>query len=98
MYAAMLRDRDRAQADTSSLTVCISGGAATLVEIMRGFEQAFGCVSLEGYGPSETSAVASRSMPGEQRFRARVAEGAGDLTAFQQWVHRHDDEPTASAP
>jgi long-chain acyl-CoA synthetase len=29
------------------------------VEVMRAFEQKFGCKILEGYGPSETSPVAS---------------------------------------
>ena len=37
------------------------------VEIMRGFEQAFGCEILEGYGLSETSPVASFNHPGRVR-------------------------------
>jgi len=67
MYAAMLNDPASAQADTSSLRVCISGGAAMPVQIMRGFEQAFGCVILEGYGLSETSPVASFNHPDKVR-------------------------------
>ena len=67
MYAAMLHDPASAQADTSSLRVCVSGGAAMPVEIMRGFEQAFGCVILEGYGLSETSPVASFNHPDRVR-------------------------------
>src|SRR6478672_9620356 len=43
----------------SSLRTCVSGGSAMPVEVMRGFEKAFGCVVLEGYGLSETSPVAS---------------------------------------
>ena len=50
MYAAMLHHPAHAEADVSSLRTCISGGAAMPVEIMRGFEQVFGCVILEGYG------------------------------------------------
>ena len=67
MYAAMLHDPASARADTSSLRVCISGGAAMPVQIMRRFEQAFGCVILEGYGLSETSPVASFNHPGKVR-------------------------------
>ena len=67
MYAAMLHDPASAQADTSSLRVCVSGGAAMPVEVMRGFEQAFGCMILEGYGLSETSPVASFNHPGRVR-------------------------------
>jgi long-chain acyl-CoA synthetase len=37
------------------------------VEIMREFEQAFGCEILEGYGLSETSPVASFNHPGRVR-------------------------------
>jgi long-chain acyl-CoA synthetase len=67
MYAAMLHDSASAQADASSLRVCVSGGAAMPVEIMRGFEKTFGCVILEGYGLSETSPVASFNHPGKVR-------------------------------
>jgi long-chain acyl-CoA synthetase len=67
MYAAMLHHPAHAEADTSSLRTCISGGAAMPVEIMRGFEQLFGCMILEGYGLSETSPVASFNHPGRER-------------------------------
>ena len=67
MYAAMLHDPAASSADVSSLRVCISGGAALPVEIMRGFEQAFGCMILEGYGLSETSPVASFNHPDKVR-------------------------------
>ena len=67
MYAAMLHDPACARADTSSLRVCVSGGSAMPAEIMRGFEQAFGCVILEGYGLTETSPVASFNHPGRVR-------------------------------
>ncbi|MFF8727116.1 long-chain fatty acid--CoA ligase [Streptomyces sp. NPDC015171] len=50
-------------ADMSSLRVCISGGAALPVEVLHGFETAFGCTVLEGYGLSESSPVASFNHP-----------------------------------
>jgi long-chain acyl-CoA synthetase len=63
MYVALLHQPDRADYDTSSLRLCISGGAALPVEVLRGFEEAFGVPVLEGYGLSETSPVASFNHP-----------------------------------
>jgi long-chain acyl-CoA synthetase len=57
MYSALLH-YPRHEFDVTSLRVCASGGAALPVEVLHGFEQAFGCVVLEGYGLSETTAVA----------------------------------------
>jgi long-chain acyl-CoA synthetase len=59
MYAAMLNHPQAEHTDASALEVCVSGGAAMPVEIMRAFERKFGCQILEGYGLSETSPVAS---------------------------------------
>jgi long-chain acyl-CoA synthetase len=90
MYAAMLHHPAHADAEVSSLRTCISGGAAMPLEIMRGFEQVFGCMILEGYGLSETSPVASFNHPHKERkpgtigtpfegvqMRVVDAEGAG---------------------
>jgi long-chain acyl-CoA synthetase len=63
MYIAMLAAPDRSRYDVSALRVCVSGGAALPVEVLRGFEAEFGCVILEGYGLSETSPVASFNHP-----------------------------------
>ncbi|MFD3401256.1 long-chain fatty acid--CoA ligase [Kribbella sp. NPDC058693] len=63
MYAAMLGVPNRDEYDVSTLRTCVSGGAALPVEVLRGFEQAFGCIILEGYGLSETSPVASFNHP-----------------------------------
>jgi long-chain acyl-CoA synthetase len=67
MYAAMLHHPRADETDASALEVCISGGAAMPVEIMRAFEQKFGCEILEGYGLSETSPVASFNRRGGGR-------------------------------
>src|SRR3954467_6898090 len=67
MYHAMLNVPDREAYDVSSLRLCISGGSAMPVEVMRGFEKAFDCKVLEGYGLSETSPVASFNHPDRDR-------------------------------
>lgn len=59
MYAAMLQAPNRSEYDISSLRLCVSGGAALPVEIIRAFESEFNTPILEGYGLSETSPVAS---------------------------------------
>src|SRR3954466_9047525 len=67
MYHAILNHPERDRYDTSRLRLCISGGAALPVEVLRGFEEAFGCKILEGYGLSETSPVASFNHPDKER-------------------------------
>ncbi|MGZ8771555.1 MAG: long-chain-fatty-acid--CoA ligase [Aeromicrobium sp.] len=67
MYAAMLHQPNASEFDVSSLTLCVSGGAALPLEVMRGFEEQFGCVIIEGYGLSETSPVASFNHPDRPR-------------------------------
>jgi long-chain acyl-CoA synthetase len=67
MFSALLNHADRGSHDVSTLRVCVSGGAALPVEVLRGFEQAFGCIILEGYGLSETSPVACFNHPNRER-------------------------------
>ena len=67
MFSALLHVPDRSGYDVSALRLCISGGAAMPVEVLRQFEDAFDCIVLEGYGLSETSPVASFNHPGRER-------------------------------
>ena len=67
MYAAMLDVPDRDRYDVSTLRCCVSGGAALPVEVLRNFEEAFGCIILEGYGLSECSPVAAFNHPNAER-------------------------------
>ena len=67
MYAALLNHPERERFDVSSLRLCVSGGAALPVELLRTFEDVFGAAILEGYGLSETSPVASFNHPHRER-------------------------------
>jgi long-chain acyl-CoA synthetase len=67
MYVAMLHADSADSADTSSLRLCVSGGSAMPGEVLRSFEEKFGCKILEGYGLSETSPVASFNHPDRER-------------------------------
>jgi long-chain acyl-CoA synthetase len=66
MYVAMVQ-AGGGVADTSTLRVCVSGGAALPGEILRSFKETFGAEILEGYGLSETSPVASFNRRGNTR-------------------------------
>ena len=56
MYTALLHQPSERDV---RLRICVCGGAALPVEVLRGFEARFDCKLLEGYGLSETSAIAS---------------------------------------
>jgi long-chain acyl-CoA synthetase len=67
MYVALV-NAGTGVADTATLRLCVSGGAALPVEVLRAFKETFGAQILEGYGLSETSPVASFN----QRDNARA--------------------------
>ncbi len=67
MYTAMLHHPDRERFDVSSLDLCVSGGSALPVEVLHGFDEAFGAKVLEGYGLSETTGMASFNLPDRER-------------------------------
>ena len=58
MYMALLNVRTRGEYDTSTLEMCISGGAAMPAKTMEDFEKEFNVKIVEGDGPTETSPVA----------------------------------------
>ena len=67
MYGALLHHPERESFDTSTLRSCVTGGASMPVEVLRGFEDAFEAIVLEGYGLSETSPVSSSNHPDRER-------------------------------
>jgi long-chain acyl-CoA synthetase len=79
MYNAMLAVPAAERPDTSSLRVCIAGGASLPVEILRAFEQQFDVTILEGYGLSETSPVASFNHPDRERKPGSIGTPIRDV-------------------
>jgi long-chain acyl-CoA synthetase len=67
MYSALLHHPDRDNYDVSSLDLCVSGGSAMPVELLHGFDDAFGAKVLEGYGLSETTGMGSFNLPDRER-------------------------------
>ncbi|MEU9851739.1 long-chain fatty acid--CoA ligase [Streptomyces sp. NPDC047974] len=74
MFSALLAARHRSAGthDVSALRLCASGGASLPVEVLHGFEKAFGSPVLEGYGMSETSPVATFNHPDRPRKAGTV--------------------------
>jgi len=92
MYSALLHHPEREQFDVSALRLCVSGGAALPVEVLRAFEEAFGCVILEGYGLSETSPVASFNHPGRERKPGSIGTPIEGVEMKLVDLHRRDSE------
>jgi long-chain acyl-CoA synthetase len=53
--------------DMSMLRVCVSGGAALPLDVLRAYETRLGCAIVEGYGLSETSPVSAANRGGQHR-------------------------------
>ncbi len=92
MFGALLHHPGRESYDTSALRQCITGGASMPVEVLRGFEQAFGAIVLEGYGLSETSPVSSSNHPGMERKPGSIGT---PLEGVEMKVVDEDDNEVA---
>ncbi|HYB29168.1 MAG TPA: long-chain fatty acid--CoA ligase [Solirubrobacteraceae bacterium] len=92
MYSALLHHPERERYDVSALRLCVSGGAALPVEVLRAFEEAFGCVILEGYGLSETSPVASFNHPGRERKPGSIGTPIEGVEMKLVDLHRHESQ------
>jgi long-chain acyl-CoA synthetase len=79
MYSALLAVPTEARPDTSSLRLCVSGGASLPVEVLRAFEGQYGSAILEGYGLSETSPIASFNHPGRERKAGSIGTPIRDV-------------------
>ncbi len=92
MYGALLHHPERESFDTSSLRICITGGASMPVEVLRGFEDAFGAKVMEGYGLSETSPVACSNHPDTERKAGSIGT---PIEGVEMQVVDEDDNPVA---
>jgi len=90
MYAAILHSAGGGAADAESLRLCVSGGSAMPVELMRAFEKQFGCMILEGYGLSETSPVASFNHPDRERKPGTIGQA---IAGTEMRVQSDDGDP-----
>jgi len=57
MYNYLLQSAQEKEADFAGIRLCISGGAAMPVSLLKAFEKAFNVIVSEGYGLSEASPV-----------------------------------------
>jgi len=96
MYAALLHHPDRERYDVSSLDLCVSGGAALPVEVLRGFDEAFGAKVLEGYGLSETTGMATFNTPDRERKPGSIGVPVGGTEI--KLVDDQDNEVPAGEP
>jgi long-chain acyl-CoA synthetase len=95
MYVALLQ-ADVAGRDLSALRVGVSGGASIPGEVIRGFEEKFpGVVILEGYGLSETVALATFNQSAEQR---RVLSIGRPMWGIDIRVVDEEDRPLPAGP
>jgi long-chain acyl-CoA synthetase len=78
MYAALLHHPERGRFDASSLDLCVSGGAPLPVEVLRGFDAAFGAKVLEGYGLSESTGMGTFNTPDRERKPGSIGVPVGD--------------------
>ena len=77
MYTALLHHPERDRFDASSLDLCVAGGSALPVEVLRGFDEAFGAKVLEGYGLTETTGMASFNLPDRERKPGTIGVPVG---------------------
>ena len=90
MYAAILHNAGGSAGDAASLRLCVSGGAAMPVELMRAFEKQFGCMILEGYGLSETSPVASFNHPDLERKPGTIGQA---IAGVEMRIQNDEGDP-----
>jgi long-chain acyl-CoA synthetase len=67
MFHALLHLAERERFDTSTVRLCVCGCSSIPVEVLTGFEKAFACEIIEGFGLSETTAAGAFNKPGKRK-------------------------------
>jgi long-chain acyl-CoA synthetase len=96
MYGALLHHPERGQHDVSSLDLCVSGGAPLPVEVLRGFDEAFGATILEGYGLSETTGMGTFNTRDRERKPGSIGGPVGGTKV--KLVDEDDNEVEPGEP
>ena len=79
MYNVLLRLPETAVPKLDSLRLCLSGGAAMPVEILKQFEERYGKLIYEGDGPTECSPVTCVNPIGGRRIIGSVGTVVPDV-------------------
>jgi len=94
MYWAMLNYPGAEKYDVKkishNLRICVSGGSAMPVEVMKAFDEKFNVKILEGYGLSETSPVATFSRLDRERKPGSI--GLPVWGVFVRTVDQNDQD------
>ncbi|HUE13167.1 MAG TPA: long-chain fatty acid--CoA ligase [Planctomycetaceae bacterium] len=90
MYIGLLNEPAVTKDQLSTLTRCVSGGAALPVEVKEEFFKRFGLRIQEGYGLTETSPLACLQRPNETSKTGTI--GKPVLGVDMQIVDEHDRE------
>jgi len=95
MFIALMH-ADLSGRDVSALRICVSGGASIPGEVIKGFEAAYpGAPILEGYGLSETCALATFNRSAEER---RVMSIGKRMWGIEVRVVDDQDNPLPPGP
>jgi long-chain acyl-CoA synthetase len=77
LYMGLRANENFSKTDFSSLRVCLSGGAACPVELIRFWENATGSVLLEGWGMSEGAPIHQNPLHGARKIGSVGIAAAG---------------------
>ncbi|XP_003741506.1 acyl-CoA synthetase family member 2, mitochondrial [Galendromus occidentalis] len=75
MFIDLINHPERSKYDMSSLVYCTMGGSICTTETRKLVEETFGCLSLTGYGSTETSTVCSLIRPDDPPEKRMVSVG-----------------------